>query len=52
MRRQAQSFVEYALLVAVSLVAILIVANSFLNGSVKNSFVSHFNETKLHITGN
>ena len=49
--RRGQSFVEYTLLAAVALVGLLIVANSFLKGSVKSGFEEHFNQTKSHIIG-
>jgi Flp pilus assembly pilin Flp len=50
--RKAQSFVEYTLLVAVALIGLLFTINSFLNGSIKSGFTSHFDSTKSHITGN
>jgi hypothetical protein len=38
-------------LVAVALIGLLITVNSFLKGTVKDSFIHHFNTVKSHITG-
>jgi len=49
--KRGQSFVEYTLLVAVALIGMLVTVNSFLKGTVKDSFTSHFNTVKSYITG-
>jgi len=51
-KNKAQSFVEYALLITVGLIAFFAVANSMLDGKISNSFLSHFNTAKGHISGN
>jgi Flp pilus assembly pilin Flp len=49
--RKAQSFVEYTLLVAVALIGLLVTANAFLKGTIKDGFTNHFNTVKSRITG-
>ncbi len=50
MQKRGQSFTEYALLVGVSIIGILLALNSLLNGP-KNTFTSHFNTAKSRIVG-
>ena len=49
--RRGQSFVEYTLLIAIALIGLLVTVNSFLKGSIKDSFTNHFNDTKSRIGG-
>ena len=50
--RRAQSFLEYALLVAIALVGLLLTANSLLKtGALRGGFDSHFSVVKEHIGG-
>lgn len=50
--KRGQSLVEYTLLVAVALVGLLITVNSFMQGSIMNSFSNHFKAVKVRIMGN
>ena len=50
--RRAQSFLEYALLVAVALVGLLLTANSLLKtGALRDGFDNHFSAVKERIGG-
>jgi len=49
--KKGQSFVEYTLLVAVALIGLLATINSFLGGTLKSTFTSHFGTVKSRITG-
>lgn len=49
--KKGQSFVEYTLLVAVALIGLLITINSFLKGSIKDTFSGHFDQVRGHIGG-
>ncbi len=51
MGRKGQGFTEYALLAGISIIALVLTVNSFLKGSVKNSFTSHFDTAKSRIVG-
>jgi uncharacterized protein (UPF0333 family) len=48
-RKNGQSFLEYALLVVIALLAVL--AANFLLNARNNAFDSHFNRAKDMITG-